>query len=221
MPLLKKGDKGEVNNFRGVCLLAMGSRILARIAAKRLEVWAEKVDILDDNQVGFRRGRSTADVVQVMARLEEDVEDLRRSVLAGSRDLDQGDWPEARLLDLRKAYPRVNKPALWMLLNRYWLGENMIRVIKGLHETTSYKVRGKEGVSGEWLPERGLREGCSTYAVFFNIYPGGSQEGLSQVPKPGRGGVLRPRQWWCHRFFLLMTPPLCVGGGNWGREWGR
>ena len=32
----------------------------------------------------------------------------------------------------------------------------MIRLIKGLHETTSYKVRGKEGVSGEWLPERGL-----------------------------------------------------------------
>ena len=46
----------------------------------------------------------------------------------------------------------------------------MIRVIRGLHETTSYKVRGKEGVSGEWLPERGLREGCSTSPVLFNIY---------------------------------------------------
>ena len=88
VPLHKKGDKGEVNNFRGVCLLAMGSRILARIAAKRLGVWAESMGILDDNQAGFRRGRSTADVVQVMVRLEEDVEDLRRRVLGGSRDLD-------------------------------------------------------------------------------------------------------------------------------------
>ena len=49
----------------------MVSRILARIAAMRLGVWAEKVGILDDNQAGFRRGRSTADVVQVMVRLEE------------------------------------------------------------------------------------------------------------------------------------------------------
>ena len=56
----------------------MGSRILARIAVKRLRVWAESVGILDDNQAGFRRGISTADVVQVMVRLEEDVEDLRR-----------------------------------------------------------------------------------------------------------------------------------------------
>ena len=244
VPLHKKGDRGEVNNFRGVCLLAMGSRILARVAAKRLGVWAESMGILDDNQAGFRRGRSTADVVQVMVRLEEGVEDLRWRVQGGSRDLDQGEWPEARLLDLRKAYPRVNKPALWMLLERYGLGENMIRVVRGLHETTRYKVRGKEGVSGEWLPERGLREGCSTSPVLFNIYhqavmrqaeeqrrelggegvgvrfrwvPGG---GLSQVPKPGRGGVLRLRQWWCRHFFLLMTPPLWVGRGNWERGWG-
>ena len=149
VPLHKMEIGGEVNNFRGLCLLAMGSRILARIAAKRLGVWAESVGILDDNQAGFRRGRSTADVVQVMVRLEEDVEDFRMRVLGGSRDLDQGEWPEARLLDLRKAYPRVNKPALWMLLERYGLGENMIRVIRGLHETTRYKVRGKERVTGE------------------------------------------------------------------------
>ena len=90
----------------------MGSRILARIAAKRLDVWAEKVGILDDNQAGFRRGRSTAVVVQVMVRLEVDVEDLRRRVWGGSRDPDQGEWAEARLFDLRKAFPRVNKPAL-------------------------------------------------------------------------------------------------------------
>ena len=136
VPLHKKGDRGEVNNFRGVCLLAMGSRIIATRAAKRLGVWAERVDILDDNQAGFRRGKSTANVVHVMVRLEEDVEDLRSRVLGVCRDLDQGEWPEARLLDLRKAYFRVNKPALWMLLNRYGLGENMIRVIKGLREST-------------------------------------------------------------------------------------
>ena len=31
-------------------------------------------------------------------------------------------------------------------------------------------MRGNEGVSGEWLPERGLREGCSTSHVLFNNY---------------------------------------------------
>ena len=132
---------------------------------------------------------------------------------------------------------KKNKITKLNLLERYGLGENMIRVIRGLHETTSYKVRGKEGVSGEWLLKRGLREGCSTSPVLFNIYHqavmrqagekgwelglGGSREGLSQVPKPGRGGVLRPRQWWCRHSFLFMTPPLWVGRGNWEGEWGQ
>ena len=170
IPLHKKGDRGEVNNYRGVCLLAMGSRVLARIVARRSGVWAERVRLLDENQAGFRRGRSTADVVQIMVRLEEDVVDGRRRVIGGNGNLEEGEWPEARLLDLRKAYPRVNRPGLWMLLERYGLGGNMTRVVRGLHETTRYKVRGKEGTSGEWVPERGLREGCSTSPVLFNLY---------------------------------------------------
>ena len=36
VPLFKKGDRKCVNNYRGVCLLSMCSRILARVIAKRL-----------------------------------------------------------------------------------------------------------------------------------------------------------------------------------------
>ena len=38
IPLHKKGDRNERNNYRGVVLLAMGSRILARIMANRLRI---------------------------------------------------------------------------------------------------------------------------------------------------------------------------------------
>ena len=67
--------------------------------------------LLDDNQAGFRGGRSTADATQVMMRLEEDAEDLKKRRERGGGA--GGVQPAARLLDLRKAYPRVNKPALW------------------------------------------------------------------------------------------------------------
>ena len=68
IPLHKKGDRNDRNNYRGVCLLAMGSRILARILAKRLGKWAEALGLLDDNQSGFRVGRSTGDAAQVLIR---------------------------------------------------------------------------------------------------------------------------------------------------------
>lgn len=69
VPLFKKGDRSVPGNYRGVCLLSMCSRILARVIAKRVSVWAEGLGLLDDNQAGFRSGRSTADVVQMMVRV--------------------------------------------------------------------------------------------------------------------------------------------------------
>ena len=42
--------------------------------------------------------------------------------------------------------------------------------MQGLNEATEYKIRGKEGISEEWMPERGLREGCPSSPVLFNIY---------------------------------------------------
>ena len=77
---------------------------------------------------------------------------------------------EARLLDLEKAYPRVNKHCLWEMLKRCGLEGPFWRTIEDLHETTMYKVIGREGCSEPWHPQRGLREGCPTSPVLFNIY---------------------------------------------------
>ena len=169
VPLFKmKGDRDDPGNYRGVCLLSLASRILARILAARLQVWAEDVGILDDNQQGFRKGRSTGDATQTMVRLKEDAEDLERRRVG--EEVDDKDVLVARLLDLKKAYPRVNKPALWKLLERYGLDGNYLRALKDLHETTEYRVRGKAGLSEEWVPERGLREGCPSSPPLFNIF---------------------------------------------------
>ena len=170
VPLYKKGNREDPGNYRGVCLLAMGSRILARVIARRLGWWSEHLGLLDENQAGFRRGRSTADVTQMMVRIEEDVSDMKRRVQEYGRVMDEDEWPVARLLDLRKAYPRVNRPALWSLLERYGLNGECMNVIVDLHESTEYKVRANDGMSEAWMPVRGLREGCSTSPVLFNVY---------------------------------------------------
>ena len=59
IPLYKKGDRNNANNYKGVCLLAMGSRILAI----RLRIWTEKINLVDDDQAGFN-GRYHSNYVQ-------------------------------------------------------------------------------------------------------------------------------------------------------------
>ena len=103
IPLFKKGDRNDANNFRGVVLLAMGSRIVARIAADRIRIWAEEMKLLDDDQSGFRKGRSTADVTQMMFKIQEDTTDLIKRARAIGEEIDEGELPAARLLDLKKA----------------------------------------------------------------------------------------------------------------------
>ena len=49
--------------------------------------------------------------VQIMIRIQEDVDDCRRRVrqYENEREINEGEWPVAILLDLRKAYPRVRE----------------------------------------------------------------------------------------------------------------
>ena len=136
---------------------------------------------MDENQWGFREGRSTADVTQVIVKMKEDANDYVKIVgRTGGEAREENDWMVARLLDLEKAYPRVSKPALWMSLERYGLKEKMLKTLIDLHETTEYKVHGKDGMSSAWLQlacegiERGLL--YLPYPVQY-LPPGGIETG--------------------------------------------
>ena len=43
------------------------------------------------------------------------------------------EMPSAQLLDLRKAYPRVNKPAPWGIPKRYGLRGRFLQTLQNLH----------------------------------------------------------------------------------------
>ena len=79
VPLFKKGEWTNINNYRGVCLLTMGSRILAKVLANRLRDWIEKIGVLEENQQGFRRGRSTADAAQIFIRRNKEMDNIKRN----------------------------------------------------------------------------------------------------------------------------------------------
>ena len=69
IPIHMKGPRNNKNIYHGVVLLAMGSRILARIIASRLKAWVEGMELLIENQKSFRPRRSTADATQTFVRI--------------------------------------------------------------------------------------------------------------------------------------------------------
>ena len=72
VPLWKrKGNKKDKNTWRGITLLSVGSKLLARVVATRLRSWFD--GHLGLHQFGFRRGKGVDDALQVTRRLVEEV----------------------------------------------------------------------------------------------------------------------------------------------------
>jgi len=57
VPIHKKGDKTDFNNYRGISLLPATYKMLSNILLSRLIPYAK--EIIGDHQCGFRRNRST------------------------------------------------------------------------------------------------------------------------------------------------------------------
>ncbi|XP_023815252.1 uncharacterized protein LOC111948070 [Oryzias latipes] len=71
IPLYKnKGVKSDCSNYRGITLLSIAGKILARILLNRLVPTIAK-DHLPESQCGFRSNRSTTDMVFVLRQLQE------------------------------------------------------------------------------------------------------------------------------------------------------
>ena len=61
VPVPKKGDPNIVNNYRGITLTSIFSKICSILLDNRLRVWSESNNLLSDFQFGFRKSKSTVD----------------------------------------------------------------------------------------------------------------------------------------------------------------
>ena len=66
----QKGDRAECGNSRGISILSVAGKVLAKVMLTRL--LEHVVDlVLPESQCGFRRGRSTIDMMFVARQLQE------------------------------------------------------------------------------------------------------------------------------------------------------
>ena len=158
VPLWKrKGDKADRNTWRGITLLSVGTKVMARLITNRLTRWSNPW--LHESQTGFRSGCGTDDVHQVSRRVAEEISRTSSDEVV-----------LIRFFDIEKAYPRVCRPAMWKVLEHRGCPKKAIKILQALHNHTEMKVRVHGGISSGYIPDRGLREGCPSSPVLFNIY---------------------------------------------------
>ena len=98
IPIHKKGDKTDCNNYRGVSLLPTTYKILSNILLSRLIPYSE--EIIGDHLYGFRRNRSTTDHTFCIRLILEKKREQNKAV-------------HQLFIDFKKAYDSVRREALY------------------------------------------------------------------------------------------------------------
>ena len=86
-PVHKKDQKCNPKNYRPVSLLSVISKIFEKIIAKQLTEHLDQQHLLSNRQFGFRKNRSTADLLTLLSKEWNDTLDAGRNTLAVALDI--------------------------------------------------------------------------------------------------------------------------------------
>ena len=152
----RKGDRSECGNSRGISLLSVAGKVLARIMLDRL--LSHVVDtLLPESQCGFRRNRSTHDMIFVTRLLQEKCREQSQNLFVA-------------FIDLTKAFDTVNRQLLWGILSKFGCPPQFLTVLRAFHDgmTASVLVDGQLSEPFEVLV--GVKQGCVLAPVIFNLF---------------------------------------------------
>ena len=102
------------------------------------------------------------------------------------------------MADVRKAYPRVVRPAMGAVLERSGIPARCARVMIGLHKMTEYTTRTTGGVSEPFHLVRGLREGCPSSPGEFSLYHSHTMHHFSEQAR-ALFFLMQERRWMARR----------------------
>ena len=157
VPLFKKNDPNNVNNYRGITLVSCFSKIFTGVLNNRLNKWAENNDVLSDSQFGFRMGRSTTDAIFVLNAIIQKILNEKGRLFC-------------TFIDLKKAFDSVYLNGLWYKLYKLGINAKLLRVIEDMYNKVKTCVRGCNSYSEFFDCAVGLKQGEVISPILFSLF---------------------------------------------------
>jgi hypothetical protein len=124
----------------------------------RLTPYAESNGLIDERQIGFRKGARTTDHTFVIKTLF-------------NKYCQHGNTPMyACFIDFQKAFDSVWHEALLIKLLRNGIGGLFYKIIKSMYLTACSCVKDKNGLSKSFPIGRGVKQGDVLSPLIFNMY---------------------------------------------------
>lgn len=151
----KKGDPADCGNYRGISLLVVAGKILARVMSNRLLPYLDK--LLPQSQCGFRPNRSTIDMIFALRQLQEKV-------------IEQQEELHVAFVDITKAFDSIDRNTLWKIMFRFGIPSKFVAICKSLHVNNWSRVAHNGKITDPFQTHTGVRQGCVLAPLLFNIF---------------------------------------------------
>jgi hypothetical protein len=111
VPIYRKDDKTDRNNYRGISLLSTAYKMLSNILLGRLTPYIN--DVIGDRQCRFRRNRSTTDQIFYIRQILEKKQEYNGMV-------------HQLFIDFKKAYDSVYRDFLYNILPEFGIPKKIV-----------------------------------------------------------------------------------------------
>ena len=156
IPVFKKGDKTNLNNYRPISLLPVISKVFEKILNAQLTKIIDN-GYIDDNQYGFRLAHSTEDaVLKFVDKIEQ--------------DLALGKHVATVYIDVSKAFDSCDHKILLKKIGRTGLDENGIKLMESYLKNRSQIVIVNRKEGGCFVINIGVPQGSVLGPTLFKIY---------------------------------------------------
>ncbi|CAH1248758.1 Hypp8389 [Branchiostoma lanceolatum] len=150
----KKGDLSNCNNWRGITLLSIPSKVFCRILLKRIDSVIDPK--LREEQAGFRKGRGCADQLFALRNIIEQCVEWNSPLLIN-------------FIDFQKAFDSVHRESLWKILRAYGIPHKIVTIIGKFYEHFECNVITGNSLSKPFCVKSGVRQGCILSPILFLI----------------------------------------------------
>ena len=147
----KKGSLSDCNNWRGITLLSVPSKIFCKVIIQRIIQAVD--DLLRNEQSGFRKGRGCTDNIFTLRNILKQCSDWNRELYVN-------------FIDHEEAFDSIHRDSLWQILRAYGIPQRIINIIKCFYSNFTCCID-QGDLSFE--VKTGIRQGCVMSSMLFNI----------------------------------------------------
>ena len=157
IPIFKKNDKLEINNYRPISVLQVISKVFENVMHTQLLEYFTENNLLSSQQYGFRPNRSTE-----LATLEL----MDRNI----NHMNENHCPVNIYLDFSKAFDSLIYDILLSKLKHYGIQENALQLLSSYLKDRSQYVQLDNVISSSHAVICGIPQGSVLGPLLFNIY---------------------------------------------------